>query len=111
MSDPIEALKADLRSFAKERDWDGYHTPKNLAMALSVEASELAEIFQWLTTEQSQALPPEKLQHAREEIADVLLYLVRLSDKLGVDVLAAAKDKIKKNAKKYPADPAKSRLW
>lgn len=102
VSDPLERLKKDLRHFAAERGWERYHTPKNVAMALSVEAAELAEIFQWLTPAQSRRLPPAKKVHAGEEVADVLLYLVRLADLCGIDVLAAARDKMKKNAVKYP---------
>lgn len=97
-------LTAKLRIFAAERDWDQFHSPKNLVMALSVEVSELMEHFQWLTEEQSSALPPEKLQQVREEIGDVLIYLTRLADKLGVDMLEAAVKKLEVNRAKYPAD-------
>jgi NTP pyrophosphatase (non-canonical NTP hydrolase) len=100
----IEALAAELRSFATERDWDQFHSPKNLVMALSVEVSELIEHFQWLTEEQSSALPPKKLQQVREEIGDVLIYLTRLADKLGVDMLEAAAKKLEVNRAKYPAE-------
>jgi len=97
-------LTAKLRTFASERDWDQFHSPKNLVMALSVEVSELLEHFQWLTEEQSSALPPKKLQQVREEIGDVLIYLTRLADKLGVDMLEEAAKKIEVNRVKYPAD-------
>lgn len=97
-------LAAKLRIFASERDWDQFHSPKNLVMALSVEVSELMEHFQWLTEEQSSALPLEKLQQVREEIGDVLIYLTRLSDKLGVDMLEAAAEKLEVNRAKYPAE-------
>ncbi|HAY22777.1 MAG TPA: nucleotide pyrophosphohydrolase [Desulfobacterales bacterium] len=97
-------LTAKLRAFASERDWDQFHSPKNLVMALSIEVSELMEHFQWLTEEQSSALPPEKLQQVREEIGDVLIYLTRLADKLGVDMLEAAAKKLEVNRAKYPAD-------
>jgi NTP pyrophosphatase (non-canonical NTP hydrolase) len=103
MADPLVALKKAQRRFAKARGWERYHDPKNIATALLVEAAELAEIFQWLTPAQSRALPPAKKVHAGEEIADVLLYLVRLADILGIDAAAAARAKIKKNALKYPA--------
>jgi NTP pyrophosphatase (non-canonical NTP hydrolase) len=93
-----------LREFAAERDWDQFHSTKNLAMALSVEASELMEHFQWLTEAQSSALPPEKLQQVREEIGDVLIYLIRLADKLGIDPAEAAVEKLEVNRVKYPAD-------
>ncbi len=99
----MNALRNTLRKFVAERDWDQFHSPKNLSMALSIEASELMEHFQWLTEEQSRSLPPEKLAQVRDEMADVLVYLVRLADKLDVDLLAAAAQKIEKNALKYPA--------
>ena len=97
-------LRDTLRKFVAERDWDQFHSPKNLAMALSVEASELMEHFQWLTEAESSRLPPEKLAQVRDEMADVLVYLVRLADKLDVDLLDAAAKKIEKNALKYPAE-------
>jgi NTP pyrophosphatase (non-canonical NTP hydrolase) len=97
-------LRDVLRQFAADRDWDQFHSPKNLASALSVEAAELLERFQWLTEDESRNLPPEALAKVREEMADVLNYLVRLADKLDVDLLEAARDKIKLNAQKYPAD-------
>ncbi len=97
------ALRDTLRKFVAERDWDKFHSPKNLAMALSVEAAELLEHFQWLSEEQSRKLTPEKLAEVRDEMADVLVYLVRLADKLDVDLLDAAAKKIEKNALKYPA--------
>jgi NTP pyrophosphatase (non-canonical NTP hydrolase) len=103
----LTQLRDALRKFAEERDWDQYHSPKNLASALSVEAAELLERFQWLTEDQSRNLPPEELQKVREEIADVLNYLVRLADKLDVNLLEAAREKIGKNAQKYPVDKAR----
>jgi len=103
----LTALRDALRRFAAERDWEQFHTPKNLAMALSVEASELLELFQWLTTEQSQALDADARGRVREEMADVLLYLIRLADRLDVDLVSAAHDKMKLNARKYPADKAR----
>lgn len=101
------ALRDELRSFALERDWDQFHSPKNLASALSVEAAELLEPFQWLTDEQSRKLAPEQTMAVRKELADVLIYLVRLSDKLDIDLLEAARDKMADNARKYPKDKAK----
>lgn len=98
------ALRDTLRKFVAERDWDQFHSPKNLAMALSVEAAELLEHFQWLTEAESGRLPPGKRAQVRDEMADVLVYLVRLADKLEVDLLEAAAEKIAKNALKYPAD-------
>ena len=93
-------LRDRLRQFAAERDWDQFHSPKNLAIALSVEASELLEHFQWLTDAASASLDDRERASVREELADVLLYLVRLADRLDVDLLAAARDKIALNAKK-----------
>ena len=103
----LTQLRDALRDFAAERDWDQYHSPKNLASALAVEAAELLERFQWLTEDQSRTLPPGELQKVREEMADVLNYLVRLADKLDVNLLEAARDKMKINAQKYPADKAR----
>ncbi len=99
----MNTLRDALRKFAAERDWDQFHSPKNLAIALSVEASELLEHFQWLTEAQSASLAPGKREEVRDEMADVLLYLVRLADKLDVDLVDAAEKKIAKNAQKYPA--------
>lgn len=92
-----------LKKFRQERDWDQYHSPKNLVMALVVEAGELAEHFQWLTEKQSSSLPPDKLAQVREEIGDVLIYLANLCDKLGIDPVDAAHEKLQKNRLKYPA--------
>ncbi len=100
----LNDLREQLRRFAKERDWEQYHSPKNLAMALVVEAGELVEQLQWLTEEQSQALTPVQHQAVAEEAADVLLYLIRFADRTGIDLERAARDKIGKNAQKYPAD-------
>ncbi len=103
----LENLRGQLRDFAAAREWDRFHSPKNLAMALSAEAGELLEVFQWLTEEQSRGLSPEALAAAGEEIADVFLYLIRLSDQLGIDPVAAAQRKLVVNAAKYPADKAR----
>ena len=103
-SDALASLREKLRRFAIERDWDQYHSPKNLAAALCVEAAELLEHFQWRTDDESKSLPSEQLTKVREEIADVLLCLVRLADKLNVDLLDAAAKKIAVNARKYPVD-------
>jgi NTP pyrophosphatase (non-canonical NTP hydrolase) len=100
--DQLIKLRDELRQFAADRDWEQFHTPKNLAIALSVEAAELLEHFQWLTPDESQRLPPDKSSAIRLEMADVLLYLVRLADRLGIDLAASAFDKIAINAKKYP---------
>lgn len=103
----LDQLKKRLREFAAVRDWDQFHSPKNLSMALAAEAGELLERFQWLTEEQSKNLTAEQKQAVEEEMADVLLYLLRLADKLDINLLGAAKDKIAKNEKKYPADKVK----
>jgi NTP pyrophosphatase (non-canonical NTP hydrolase) len=103
----IEALRNALRAFAAARDWDQFHSPKNLSMALAVEVAELLETFQWLTEEQSRNLPPERHAAARQEIADVLIYLIRLADQLGIDPVAAAQEKMIANEAKYPADKAR----
>jgi len=98
------ALRDALREFAAERDWDRFHSPKNLAMALAGEAGELLEVFRWRTEEESHALDARALAQAREELADILIYPIRLADKLDIDLLAAATYKIAANARKYPAD-------
>ena len=103
----LDALRDKLREFSAARDWDPFHSPKNLAMALSVEAGELVEVFQWLTEEQSRHLDAKALDAASEEIADVLLYLVRLGDKLGIDPVAAAQRKLVENERRYPAGKAR----
>ena len=98
----LTTLRDALRAFCAARDWHRYHTPKNLVMALSVEAAELVEHFQWATPEESLALTPEKRAEVADEIADVLIYLTELADVLGIDPIAAAREKIVKNAVKYP---------
>ena len=102
----LNRLAARLQAFAQERDWEQFHTPKNLAIALSVEAGELLELFQWLTPGESLAVTDTPADAARiqEELADVLLYLVRLADILGVDLEAAAETKLAANAHKYPVE-------
>ena len=99
----LTTLRDALRDFCAARDWHRYHTPKNLVMALSVEAAELVEHFQWATPEESLALAPEKRAEVADEIADVLIYLTELADVLGIDPIDAARAKIVKNAAKYPA--------
>lgn len=103
-SDTLTELRERTRAFARERDWEQFHTPKNLAMALSVEVAELAEHFQWLHTGADAELDDAKRTGIRHELADVLLYLVQLADKTGVDLRAAALEKMALNAAKYPAD-------
>ena len=106
MSDALSALQQRVAAFAAARDWEPFHSPKNLAMALSVEAAELVEEFQWLTEDQSRALDAERRERVRLELADVFIYLLRIADKLGVDLVAAANDKLVLNEKKYPAERA-----
>ena len=111
MPDMSQATLADLaqalREFARERDWEQFHTPKNLAMALIVETAELVEHFQWLTPSQSLELDADKLEQVRQELADNLIYLTRLADVLGIDLMDAAYKKMAINAVKYPADKAR----
>jgi dCTP diphosphatase len=104
----LDRLAVRLRTFAQERDWEQFHTPKNLAMALSVESGELLELFQWLTPEQSHGITdaPAGAERVHEELADVLIYLVRLADVLDVDLEAAVEAKLKVNVQKYPIDLA-----
>jgi NTP pyrophosphatase (non-canonical NTP hydrolase) len=111
---PVEAAVTDLialrdavRRFVAEREWDQFHSPKNLASALAVEVAELLEPFQWMSEEQSRSLDPGKTQAVRREMADVLIYLVRLADKLEIDLLTAAREKLVENALKYPVEKAK----
>jgi dCTP diphosphatase len=100
----LTRLRDIVRAFAEERDWDQFHTPKNLSSALCVEAAELLEHFQWLQTGQRDELNAAKLGHIRHEMADVLVYLIRLADKLEVDLAAAVLEKMELNRAKYPAD-------
>lgn len=106
-TDSIEQLQSGIRRFAEDRDWQPFHTPKNLVMALTVEAAELMEHFQWATPEQSQSPDPVKLAEIGEEMSDVLIYLVRLADVLELDLLAAARAKLIHNGQKYPVDQAR----
>lgn len=102
MATDLQRLTQDLRAFAQARDWEQFHSPKNLASALSVEAAELLEHFQWLTEAQSRSLGAEQRDEVGAEMADVLLYLLQLADKLGIDLIDAAKRKMVVNAQKYP---------
>ena len=103
----LARFKAEFRRFVAERDWDQFHTPKNLAMALAGEVGELLEHFQWLTPEQSQELPPEVREQVAHEMADIQIYLATLSDRLGIDIGPAVAEKMRLNARKYPADLAR----
>jgi len=107
--DRLEAVQIKLREFVAERDWDQFHTPKNLAMALVAEAGELVEHFQWLTPEQSSQLPDDTRSEVELEVADVLLFLLRLCDKLNIDPVAAASKKLVLNAERYPVAKARGK--
>jgi len=105
----VKEIQTKLARFAAERDWDQFHSPKNLSMALAGEAGELLEIFQWLTEEQSScgSLTPEQLNDASDELADIMIYAIRLADKLDVDLEASISRKIEKNAARYTVEAAK----
>ena len=105
----LTELQDTLRDFASERDWEQFHTPKNLAMALSGEVGELTELFQWLTPQESEAImsDPRRAEHVREELADVFGYLLRLADVFGIDLEQALIDKVRSNAAKYPVEKAR----
>jgi len=105
----LEELRARLAAFAAERDWDQFHSPKNLSMALAAEAGELLEHFQWLSEAQSENLAQATRDEVALEIADVLLFLVRLADRLGIDPLEAAARKLELNARKYPVEKSRGR--
>jgi dCTP diphosphatase len=108
-TDSLQTLRAKLDAFAAERDWDQFHNPKNLAMALTAEAGELLEHFQWLTLEEAANLPPATRDAVALECADVLLFLIRLADKLDIDLAAAAQKKLELNALKYPVEKSRGK--
>lgn len=103
-TDSLAQLNERLLAFARERDWEQFHSPKNLAMALIAECAELVEHFQWLSEEQSRQLPPEKQEQVALEMADILIYLIRAAERLDIDLIAAAQRKIAINETRYPAD-------
>jgi NTP pyrophosphatase (non-canonical NTP hydrolase) len=103
----MKELIIKIRNFAQQRDWDQFHSPKNLAMALSVEVAEIVEHFQWLTQAESKSVDAAKLAAIKEEIADVMIYLTQLADRLGIDPVQAAEEKMRINEKKYPVDKVK----
>lgn len=109
MADSLGDLQDALDAFVEERDWAQFHTPKNLAMAVAIEAAEIMEHFQWRTGEESYSLPPEKLAEVAAEIGDVLMYLLGLGRVLDIDIIAAARDKLVVNREKYPVEKAKGR--
>jgi len=103
----LDKLIKRIRGFNKERDWEQFHSPKNLAMALVVEVSEIAEHFQWLKENESRNLSAEKVAEIEEEIGDVMLFLLNLCNELGIDAVKAAEEKLEKNREKYPVEKAK----
>jgi NTP pyrophosphatase (non-canonical NTP hydrolase) len=107
--DRLDVLRERLRAFVRERDWEQFHAPKNLVMAMIVEAAELVEHFQWATEQESRELTAEKRAEVEQEIADTFIYLLRLADVLGVDLIDAAHRKMDRNAQKYPAEKARGR--
>ncbi|MCP4045642.1 MAG: nucleotide pyrophosphohydrolase [Gammaproteobacteria bacterium] len=107
INNDINTLKRLMRDFADKRDWNQFHSPKNLSMALSVEVAELVEHFQWLTEEQSRNLPKDILDKVSNELADTLLYLVRIADKLDIDLMTAVQNKMRLNEQKYPVEKAR----
>ena len=109
MCPDIEPLQLALREFARARDWEQFHSPRNLATALSIEASELLEHFQWLRVEDGAGVPEGKLSAVEEEMADVFIYLLRLADVLGVDLIEVSKAKVEANSRKYPVDLSRGR--
>src|ERR1700730_11515460 len=100
-------LRDRLRDFASVRDWNQFHSPKNLAIALSVEAGELLEHFLWISDQDSLTMPPDKLRAIKDEVADVFLYLIRLADLLNVDMVQAANEKVDANSRKYPVEKSR----
>lgn len=103
-TDSLEQLDRRLLEFARARDWEAFHSPKNLSMALIAEAAELVEHFQWLSQAESAALPADKHEAVRMELADILIYLVRLAERLDIDLIRAANDKMDRNEARFPVD-------
>jgi len=108
-SDSLEQLRQQLAAFAEQRDWQQFHSPKNLAMALIAEAAELVEHFQWLTEEQSWRLEPGKKTAVSLELADILIYLIRTADQLDIDLIASTLEKIRVNEQRYPVDKVRGK--
>jgi len=104
MSDTIKNISSDLKKFAIERDWEQFHTPKNLSMALIAETAELVEHFQWLTPEQSKSITGEKLTDISYEMADIFIYLLRMAEQLDIDLVSATREKMAINEKRFPAN-------
>ena len=105
----MEELRDQIKEFIQARDWEQYHAPKNLAMALSVEAAEIVEIFQWKGSKDE--LTPAEIENLKQEIGDVLVYLLELAEKFQIDIIQAAKDKMVLNAQKYPVEVVKGKAW
>lgn len=105
--DEMKQLKKDLEKFNKDRDWEQFHSPKNIAMALSVEVSEIVELFQWLGKEESYNLDEKKIQRLKDELGDVFLYLQLLASKYDIDLVEVGREKLKRNEKKYPVEKAR----
>ncbi len=105
----IDRLQARLKAFAVTRDWEQFHSPKNLSMALIAEAAELVEHFQWLTQEQSRNLPPEKLEEVRLELADIFIFTLRCAERLDIDLIQAANDKMDRNEERFPVEKVKGK--
>tara|TARA_Y100000590_G_C14988639_1_gene739209 strand:+ start:38 stop:382 length:345 start_codon:yes stop_codon:yes gene_type:complete len=104
----LDEIKNKIRKFADDRNWEQYHTPKNLSMALSAEAGELLEIFQWLNDDESKKLSEKDLQSTKEELADIMIYLIRIADRLNIDLEDAIEKKLKINSEKYPIELSKN---
>lgn len=105
----LQDLKARVAQFVGERDWEQFHTPKNLSMSIAIEAAELMEHFQWMTVEQSRNLPPEALAEIGEELADIVIYSLSLANVLGLDLARTVTEKMAKNIRKYPADKVRGK--
>ncbi len=106
--DDLKRIQDDHKKFLQERNWERFQTAKNLSMALSVEVAELVEIFMWLTDKQASTLSPERKQAASDEMADILIYLLRLADVLGIDLIQACDEKMKKNGEKYSVEKGRA---
>jgi dCTP diphosphatase len=107
MSDSLNELRGRINQFVRERDWEQFHSPKNLAMAMIVEAAEVVEHFQWDTPEESARFDDEKREQVAHELADTFVYLLRIAEVTGIDLIAAANRKIDLNAQKYPVEKAR----
>jgi len=105
----LQDLKDRMASFVRERDWEQFHTPKNLSMSIAIEAAELMEHFQWLTVEQSKKLAPEALADIGEELADIVIYSLSLANTLGLDLSQTVLDKMAKNIRKYPSEKVRGK--